>query len=109
MDEVIMSSPLLKKSLVVPATYPRAPATVQSPGVQLSIAVNEYRPSKVGSGATLLLTHGTSFCKEMWEPLIEFWFRVDSPLRLQAVFAIDAVNHGDSAVLNRGLLGTSSE
>ncbi|KAJ5820947.1 uncharacterized protein N7525_010231 [Penicillium rubens] len=107
MDEVIMSSPLLKKSLVVPATYPRAPATVQSPGVQLSIAVNEYRPSKVGSGATLLLTHGTSFCKEMWEPLIEFWFRVDSPLRLQAVFAIDAVNHGDSAVLNRGLLGTS--
>ncbi|CAP79115.1 Pc06g01220 [Penicillium rubens Wisconsin 54-1255] len=107
MDEVIMSSPLLKKSLVVPATYPRAPATVQSPGVQLSIAVNEYRPSKVGSGATLLLTHGTSFCKEMWEPLIEFWFRVDSPLRHQAVFAIDAVNHGDSAVLNRGLLGTS--
>ncbi|KAJ5181581.1 hypothetical protein N7449_011728 [Penicillium cf. viridicatum] len=108
MDKVVKSSPLLKNSLVVPATHPRAPSTVQSPGVQLFLAVNEYRPSKVGSGATLLLTHGTSFCKELWEPLIEFWFRDDSPLKLQAAFAIDAVNHGDSAVLNRGLLGTST-
>ncbi|KAF9890592.1 hypothetical protein FE257_005723 [Aspergillus nanangensis] len=107
MDKVVLSRPFLTRSLVVPAAYPRAPSTVQSPEVQLFIAVNEYRLGRVGSGATLLLTHGTSFCKELWEPLIEFWFRDNNPVKLQAVFAIDAVNHGDSAVLNGGLLGTS--
>jgi hypothetical protein len=61
------------------------------------------------SGATLLLTHGTSFCKELWEPLIEYWLRDDSPLKIQAVFAMDAVNHGDSAALNQGRLGSSSK
>ncbi|KAL3451701.1 Alpha/beta hydrolase family-domain-containing protein [Aspergillus insuetus] len=103
-----MANPLLKRSWVVPATHPRAPSTVQSPGAQLFIAVNEYRPSRVTSGVNLLLTHGTSFCKELWEPLIEYWLRDDSPLKIQAVFAMDAVNHGDSAVLNQGRLGSSA-
>ncbi|OOQ91329.1 hypothetical protein PEBR_00300 [Penicillium brasilianum] len=102
-----MSNPLLTRTWVVPATHPRAPSTVQSPEMYLFIAVNEYRPSRVTSGATLLLTHGTSFCKELWEPLIEYWLRDDSFLNIQAVFAMDAVNHGDSAVLNQGRLGSS--
>ncbi|KAL4869907.1 hypothetical protein BDV12DRAFT_208205 [Aspergillus spectabilis] len=102
-----MSSPLLTRSWMVPATHPRAPLTVQSPEAQLFIAVNEYRPRRATSGATLLLTHGTSFCKELWEPLIEYWLRGDSPLKIQAVFAMDAVNHGDSAVFNQNRLGSS--
>lgn len=105
----VTSSALLRESRLVPAAHPRALSTVKSPDDRLFVSVNEYRPETPTSGVTLLLTHGTSFCKELWEPLIEFWLREGSPLRIAAVFALDAVNHGDSAVANEKQLGSSSK
>ncbi|OJJ05336.1 hypothetical protein ASPVEDRAFT_86691 [Aspergillus versicolor CBS 583.65] len=104
----VTSSALLRESRLVPAAHPRALSTVKSPDDRLFVSVNEYRPETATSGVTLLLTHGTSFCKELWEPLIEFWLREGGPLRISAVFALDAVNHGDSAVANEKQLGSST-
>lgn len=105
----VTSSALLRGSCLVPAAHPRAPSTVKSSDDRLFITVNDYRPEYATSGATLLLTHSTSFCKELWEPLIEFWLREGSPLRISVVFGLDAVNHDDSVVVNESRLGSSSE
>ncbi len=51
------------------------------------------------NGVTLIFTHGTGFHKEQWEPTIEeLYRRAGVPIR--EVWAIDAPNHGDAALLN---------
>ena len=59
-------------------------------------------------GYTLVLTHGTGFHKETWEPTIERIFATENAkpngLRIHEAWAIDAPNHGDAAALNADLL-----
>lgn len=99
-----------KRAHIIPAACPRHPSTVILPDAQLRLAVNEYRSCRVlEAGITLVLTHGTSFNKELWEPLIQQWIKHDSPLPITRVLALDAANHGDSAVLNEEVLGATSE
>lgn len=59
-------------------------------------------------GFTLILTHGTGFPKEVWEPVIERIFVTENArpngLRIREAWTIDAPNHGDAAALNADLL-----
>lgn len=59
-------------------------------------------------GFTLILTHGTGFHKEVWEPIIERIFTTENAkpdgLPILEAWAIDAPNHGDAAALNAHLL-----
>ncbi|KAG6853401.1 hypothetical protein C0991_004734 [Blastosporella zonata] len=60
------------------------------------------------SALTLILTHGTGFHKEQWEPTVDELYAlldggVASP-RVREIWSIDAPNHGDAAVLNEGVL-----
>lgn len=56
---------------------------------------------------TLILLHGTNFHKEIWEPTIEDLFsgttKANAP-KVRDVWALDAPNHGDAALLNEQTL-----
>ncbi|KAF9037740.1 Alpha/beta hydrolase fold-1 [Panaeolus papilionaceus] len=53
---------------------------------------------------TLVLTHGTGFTKELWEPAIDDLLamnvREGGKIKIREIWAIDSPNHGESAVLN---------
>lgn len=99
-----------KRFHVIPATYPRSPRTVVSPDIRLELAVSEYIMSTDDPKAlTLVFTHGTSFNKEFWEPIIQTLMNDPNSYRIKRILAIDAVTHGDSAVINAGRLGEKSE
>lgn len=60
---------------------------------------------------TLIVTHGTGFHKEQWEPTLQYLFdllvhnaQAGDKLRVHEVWAIDCPNHGDAAVLNEDTL-----
>ena len=90
----------------VPAAWPRHDLTTASPDTRLSIVVDEYLPAEQRkSGPVLLLTHGTSFSKDFWRPIIDLWLRPQCCVPISRVLALDAVNHGDSAVANSQRLG----
>jgi pimeloyl-ACP methyl ester carboxylesterase len=59
-------------------------------------------------GFTLIITHGTGFPKEVWQPIIERIFATENAkpdgLGIREAWAIDAPNHGDAAALNADLL-----
>ncbi|KAJ7608057.1 Alpha/beta hydrolase fold-1 [Mycena polygramma] len=60
---------------------------------------------------TLILAHGTGFHKELYEPTIEDLYGLvpaDGP-KIREVWAIDAPNHGDAAVLNEESLRVGYE
>ncbi|SCZ88345.1 BZ3500_MvSof-1268-A1-R1_Chr2-1g04349 [Microbotryum saponariae] len=81
---------------------------------QLFLAVNRYvnraaAPSKAAPLLTLVFAHANGFHKETWEPvisdLLDSW---DSTLMpIGEIWCLDAVNQGDSAVLNEAVLGTT--
>ncbi|KAF7976477.1 hypothetical protein HWV62_6747 [Athelia sp. TMB] len=56
-----------------------------------------------GMGVTLLLAHGTGLPKETWEPTLQHLF-ADPGAQIDEVWALDAVQHGDSALLNKNVL-----
>lgn len=85
------------------------------PDYPLLITAKRYRVPALASDApdalTLVLTHGTGYHKEHWEPTIEHLFehlassstnssRARVPVRIHDVWSIDCQNHGDAAVLN---------
>lgn len=55
---------------------------------------------------TLVFAHATGYHKEHWEPTIEDLYDViaeagrDNKVKIRELWAIDAPNHGDAAVLN---------
>ncbi|KAJ6492308.1 Alpha/beta hydrolase fold-1 [Mycena sanguinolenta] len=58
------------------------------------------------TATTLIFTHGTGFHKEQLEPTIQDLYNllsIDGP-KIREVWAIDAPNHGESAVLNEEAL-----
>ncbi|QRW13439.1 alpha/beta hydrolase family protein [Ceratobasidium sp. AG-Ba] len=76
------------------------------------ITVNRYAPARVPSdspGVTLIVAHATGFHKEIWDTTFRF---IISSLQRNArtsdiaeIWALDAANHGDSALLNEGKIG----
>lgn len=57
---------------------------------------------------TVVLAHANGFHKELWEPALERMFNYQSSdncsWRIDQAIALDAYNHGDSAILNRKLI-----
>ena len=59
---------------------------------------------------TLIFAHATGYSKEHWEPTIEDLYDVikeagqNKSVRVRELWAIDAPNHGEAAVLNEELL-----
>ncbi|KAF8525823.1 Alpha/beta hydrolase fold-1 [Hysterangium stoloniferum] len=73
----------------------------------LLVAVKRYTCSNSPPstrGITLLLTHGVTFHKELWEPMLARLFRLQSASDnrpcIREAWAIDSPNHGESAALN---------
>ncbi|KAF8452385.1 Alpha/beta hydrolase family-domain-containing protein [Boletus edulis BED1] len=58
---------------------------------------------------TLVFAHANGFHKEHWEPIIhrlfeQQWASEQCPFRIQDMWALDAPNHGDAAVMNEEVL-----
>ncbi|KAH9484884.1 Abhydrolase domain-containing protein mpaH [Psilocybe cubensis] len=55
-------------------------------------------------GITLVTTHPIGFHKEIWEPtfrhLIEMTELANSSIRIEELWSLEAVNHGDAALIN---------
>ncbi|KAJ5022931.1 hypothetical protein J3E73DRAFT_260204 [Bipolaris maydis] len=106
MEEPHDDAVCIRRRHTVPASWPRHSSTVTSPDASLLIVVDEYSSMEQrDSDYVVVLTHGTSFSKDFWKPIIEFWFRPNSGMRASKVLALDAVNHGDSALANKQYLG----
>ncbi|KAJ1301035.1 hypothetical protein OPQ81_003456 [Rhizoctonia solani] len=75
------------------------------------IVANRYardqpRKGENSPATTLVLTHGTGFHKEIWETTLRYL--LSSPkgqASVDEIWALDAANHGDSALLNENNLG----
>ncbi|GAA5981685.1 hypothetical protein JCM11641_004214 [Rhodosporidiobolus odoratus] len=78
---------------------------------QLAVVVNRYRPEKKveGKGLTLVFSHANGFYKEVWETTLKTLLQQieadGRSLPIEEVWALDCINQGDSAVLNRQVLG----
>ncbi|KAJ1644764.1 hypothetical protein J3B02_002471 [Coemansia erecta] len=67
-----------------------------------SLPANLRKNDNKRRGITLFLVHGSGFHKEIWEPIIQKLFSYkSSSWYVEKAIAFDAVNHGDSAILNR--------
>ncbi|KAH9996333.1 Alpha/beta hydrolase fold-1 [Russula vinacea] len=86
------------------------------PHYPLLVSVKRYWvpefESKDADAATLVLTHATSFHKELWEPVLEeLYGRVADAFNSRVpkicdAWAIDCPNHGESAILNEETLSS---
>ena len=99
-----------KRFHIIDASHPRKAGTVKDPTKRLQIAVNEYSVAeRLPQGYTLIFTHGTSFNKDLWHIVLDaILTRTELKGRIRRVLAIDAVNHGESAALNREMLGSET-
>lgn len=78
---------------------------------RLRLSVHEYNVvGAESSGYTVILTHGTSFNKFFWELVIDHLLSTPNiKPAVKRLIAVDAANHGDSAVLNREILPMKGE
>ncbi|KAK0484609.1 alpha beta-hydrolase [Armillaria novae-zelandiae] len=73
----------------------------------LWLCFNRYtRKNTDGKGLTLFFTHANGFCKEIWEATISSFLSSRSERYVSEMWVWDAVNQGDSALLNRGRLNS---
>ncbi|KAH9941520.1 Alpha/beta hydrolase fold-1 [Amylocystis lapponica] len=81
------------------------------PNYPLLITAKRYwlpqEPSDDPDAVTLVFAHGTGHHKEHWEPTIQHLYdhaHAQGGVQIRDVWAIDAPNHGDAAVLNEHTL-----
>ncbi|KAG7442917.1 alpha/beta-hydrolase [Guyanagaster necrorhizus] len=73
----------------------------------LWLCFNRYaRKNTDGKGLTLFFAHANGFCKEIWETTISSFLSSRSERYLSEMWVWDAVNQGDSALLNQGKLNS---
>ncbi|RNJ60324.1 hypothetical protein D7B24_008706 [Verticillium nonalfalfae] len=98
----------VRRTLVVPASVPKDGelSSRKSLAGPLRLSVHDYSVLDANpDGATFVLTHGNSYNKYFWELIINLLLkRPDLKRFIKRFIAIDAANHGDSAMLNRGVL-----
>ncbi|KAH7043772.1 Alpha/beta hydrolase fold-1 [Macrophomina phaseolina] len=101
-----MTPKYVKRVHTIPASHPRHPSTVVSPDTELKLVVDDYAiPTAPDEGYTLVFTHGVSFNRAMWEMIIrKLLDKPEISSHIKRVLALDAVNHGDSALVNAGKL-----
>jgi len=71
--------------------------------------LNRYVRADCGTGLTLLLLHANSLHKETFEPTLRHLFEAvdkDKRYQIDEVWALDAVHHGDSGLVNAQNLGS---
>ncbi|KAH7137403.1 Alpha/beta hydrolase family-domain-containing protein [Dactylonectria estremocensis] len=98
-----------RQTLVIPASKPAQNEDSIRRGLSgrpLRLSVHDYHVHDADeSGLTIILTHGTSFNKYFWQLIIDLLLAEPQlRTRIKRFIAIDAANHGDSAVLNTGVL-----
>lgn len=107
-SDIVRTEHYTSRTYVIPASQPKTGdvSVRHGLGSLLRLAAHEYLV--VGAkdhGYTIILTHGTSFNKFFWELVIEYLLSAPGvKARVKRLIAIDAANHGDSAVLNGGIL-----
>ena len=80
------------------------------PNYPLLLTANRYwdDATTVEDGVTVILAHGASFTKEIWEPTLEdlqaLVLDTIKCARIREYWSIEAPNHGDTAVLNEEAL-----
>lgn len=94
----------------VPAATERNPSSIVGQEARLKIAVHEYKiKGALDDSFTWVMTHGTSFNKDFWKLIIDNLLENPSVrTRTARILALDAANHGDSAVANKGKLTKES-
>ncbi|PGH11854.1 hypothetical protein AJ79_04651 [Helicocarpus griseus UAMH5409] len=111
-----MSFPWTVHSHIIPASYPRSfRRGVRDLQIsRLKLHVNEYRPhpscsnktrSPASPGATIIFAHGVGSTKESYEPFLADLLIHPSTPTINAIWAADAANHGQSYRLNESELG----
>lgn len=98
-----------RQSLVIPASTPargEEPSVRRSLHTPLRLSVHDYHVlGPTTAGLTVILTHGTSFNKYFWELVIDYLLSQPGARgKFKRFIALDAANHGDSALLNQGSL-----
>jgi len=86
-----------------------APDTSGSQPTVLWSVLNRYVRADSGTGLTLLLLHANGFHKETFEPTLRHLFEVadnDKRYQIDEVWALDAVQQGDSGLVNAQNLGS---
>lgn len=109
------TSPLYKHSLeTAPASISRSPGSLKpgAPEGALKICYRKYR-STTPQGKqplNLVFVHGTGMNKGLWHYHIDQLFKQckEIGIFLNVVVALDAVNHGRSAEINRKFLGNTA-
>lgn len=101
-----------KEFKIIDAAYPRYPGGTILVGQRLKIAYNKYTANyaipKDQIAVNLIFAHGTGMNKLLWNYHINKLFEYgakSSTWKLASAIAVDAVNHGDSAISNEGKLG----
>ncbi|ELU38642.1 alpha/beta hydrolase family domain-containing protein [Rhizoctonia solani AG-1 IA] len=74
------------------------------------MVANRYVPNRHRTnnspGVTVMLSHATGFHKEIWETTLRYLLSTpQGQVSIDEIWALDAVNHGDSALLNKENLG----
>lgn len=103
-----MASLYTRQTLVIPANVPgHDEASVRHNLLRpLRLSAHDYRIRDADeAGFTIILTHGTSFNRHFWKLIIDLLLaKPELRSRVKRLIAIDAANHGDSAVLNKDAL-----
>ncbi|PLW09041.1 hypothetical protein PCANC_21618 [Puccinia coronata f. sp. avenae] len=68
-------------------------------------ATGKHHSSDAEKPITLILAHANGFHKETWEPSLAHLILSPAGRKIKEIWALDCVNQGDSAVLNRQNLG----
>ncbi|KAF4547702.1 Alpha/beta hydrolase-like protein 2 [Elsinoe fawcettii] len=94
------------RSIVVPASWPRQRPGRATDEAQLRLVIDDYTVLGGSSkGNTWVMTHGTSFNRQLWKLIIDELLQLDHVRSCTSrIITIDAANHGDSALLNSSFL-----
>lgn len=104
------SSPLYTHKLeVADASFSRYPGAVKPGSPNLKLVYRRYKnvASPVSEKYNLVFVHGTGMNKGVWHSLVDKLYErcKDSGIFLNLVVALDAVNHGHSAEINKDHIG----
>ncbi|BFZ65179.1 hypothetical protein YB2330_006342 [Saitoella coloradoensis] len=96
-----------KSQHTLAASHPRLiPLSTFSPTDHLLLSTLRFTPIITSPGPfTFIFLHATGLQSSTFEPLIATLFDSSIGEKIKEVWAIDAANQGDSAVLNEGKLG----
>ncbi|CAI4790694.1 BDN_1c_G0049530.mRNA.1.CDS.1 [Saccharomyces cerevisiae] len=104
-----------KETKTCSASWPRAPQSTLCATDRLELTYDVYtsaerqRRSRTATRLNLVFLHGSGMSKVVWEYYLPRLVAADAEgnYAIDKVLLIDQVNHGDSAVRNRGKLGTN--